>query len=124
MNTPVNTQRPVMSSLSSVANISLGFMGVSFLVYVLHQGRSILMPFVIAIFLWYLINALARAIGYVRLGGKALPRFYRFLFAILFFVALFGGIGTLVSQNIVHVMRAAPDYQRSLEPMLAKMVGW
>lgn len=108
----------------SFANVALGFIGISLLVFVLHQGKPILMPFVIAVFLWYLINALARAIGYLKVGGYSLPRFYRFAAAILFFVILFGGIGTLVSQNIVHVMRAAPDYQRNLEPILTKMVGW
>ena len=113
-----------MQSSLTIANVALGFIGICLLVFVLNQGKAILMPFVIAVFLWYLINALARAIGYIKISGFALPRFYRFALAILFFAALFGGIGTLISRNIVHVMQAAPEYQASLELLIMKLGGW
>lgn len=108
----------------TVASLSLAFIAISLLVFVLHVGQPIVMPFVIAVFLWYLINALARAIGCIKIGGNALPRSYRFAFAIIFFLLLFGIIGTLISSNIMNIIKDAPEYQASLENLAGKMLGF
>src|SRR5690606_40859408 len=54
---------PVMAS-----SFALGFIVVCLVVYLLHISAAIMIPFVIALCLWYLINAMARGLSRLRLG--------------------------------------------------------
>ncbi|MCB1664853.1 MAG: AI-2E family transporter [Pseudomonadales bacterium] len=56
-------------------------------------AQNLLLPLVIAIAIWYLINLLASGIARIRIGGVAIPRFLCFAASILTFVF---GISTLV----------------------------
>jgi AI-2 transport protein TqsA len=115
----INPSAPLVAS-----SFAVGFIAISLLIFVLHEARAIMIPFVIAVFVWYLINAIARAIGYVTIGGKSLPRFTRFALAILALCALLTGIGTLVSRNIADVIQAAPHYQENFQPIIQKLMVW
>ena len=42
--------------------------------YLLVAGRSLLLPFVLALTLWYMVDSLADAFEQPRLGGVHLPR--------------------------------------------------
>lgn len=96
------------------SSIALGFIVVCLAVYILQAASTIMIPFVMALFMWYLINALARFIGRV---GK-LPRFFSFLFAIITLIGGMWFIYKLIGANAVQVMQAAPDYQQKFENFL------
>jgi len=106
------------------SSIALIFIAICLVIFVLNQGRAIFIPFIIAVFIWYLINAIARALGLLKIGGKQLPRFFRFLCGIIAICALLGGIGTLVGRNIADVIEAAPHYQDNFEPIIQKVMLW
>lgn len=114
-----NQSAPMLAS-----NIAVIFIAVCLFIFVLHQGRAIIIPLVISVFLWYLINAIARAIGYLKIGGNALPRFFRFALAILTICSILAGIGTLIGRNINDVIEAAPVYQENFKPIIQKVMLW
>lgn len=111
------TYPPVVAS-----SFALGFIVLCLVVYILYVAKAILMPFFVAVFVWYLINALARFFGKLQQGGKTLPRFLCFLLAIL---SLLGGVWLVfevVGRNITAVMQAAPAYQQNFEKIVPKIV--
>lgn len=100
------------------SSFALGFIVICLAVYILHVGAAIMIPFVIALFVWYLINAIARGLGRLSFGGVRMARFFCFLFAILILIAGLWFTYKLVSTNAVAVIDAAPVYQQKFESFL------
>lgn len=101
----------------------LGFVALCLAVYIFHIGGNILIPFLIAVFVWYLINAIARGLGRLPvLPGVFPPRFFCFLAAILMLVAALWFIFHLISANISDVVAAAPGYQKNFERILPRIM--
>lgn len=82
--------------------------------YVLVTGRDLLIPFAIAVMIWYVIIALSRLIE-VQLGA---PSWLSLSASIIFFVVVLGLIVELISGNITAVRDAAPTYQANLEKLV------
>ncbi len=83
-------------------------------VYLLAVGRDVLIPFVIAVIIWYLINALtgiygklARIPQWVALTGSIVT----ILLAVALIVELFSG-------SIEAISREAPDYQANIRKLM------
>jgi predicted PurR-regulated permease PerM len=100
---------------------ALSFGVVALTVYFLVVGRDLLIPIAIAIMVWYLLNALARTIGRIKPGGRALPRWACLTLAALGFVAVIAVLMELVSGNIGNVASSAPTYQANLERLIARV---
>lgn len=83
--------------------------------YLLVVGQTILLPLVIAIVFWYLINLLSEAFGRIRLGTTPLPKSVCYVLSFLTFFAIIWGIVELIAINIGGVVRVAPVYQANLE---------
>jgi AI-2 transport protein TqsA len=83
-------------------------------VYLLVEGRSLLIPFAIAVMIWYLINALKRTVEQ-RTGAKGWVSMTLSIVAIVVGIAL---IVQLISGNIAAVSAAAPNYQANVEKFL------
>jgi AI-2 transport protein TqsA len=64
--------------------------------YLLVAGRGLLLPFVLGIVLWYMIDALADAFEHPRFGGLRLPR----PFALAAAVCIMGGLLWVVGRTI------------------------
>lgn len=88
---------------------------VALVFYVLVVGQSILLPLVIAIVFWYLINLMSEGFGRIRPGGKPLSGTLRYSLSFLTFFAIIWGIVELIASNIAGVVRVAPVYQANLE---------
>lgn len=106
-----------------VSTYALGFIVVCLIVYILNVAAAILIPFVMAVFVWYLINAMARGLMRVKIAGGAIPRFFCFLFAILILVGGLWFIYKLISVNAMEVMRAAPLYQQKVNSLLPELLA-
>lgn len=98
------------------ASVALWFIVLCLVVYILELGQAIIIPFVIAVFVWYLINAMAR--GFSRFG---LPRLACFALAILVLGSGATVIFELLGRNISVVAKAAPQYQEHLVEILPKV---
>lgn len=92
-------------------------------VHLLIVGRSILLPFVIAVFIWHLINALAAISRRVRIGGVALPGSLRLGGAVILLVLLVWLVAGLVAGNVGHVLQVAPLYEQNLLRLVNRAAG-
>jgi predicted PurR-regulated permease PerM len=103
------------------AGFGLGFVVLFLAVYALNVAGQIMVPFVIALFVWYLINALARGVGNLPVVGRRIPRFVCFLIGISTLVLGMWFIYTLIGRNVADVAQAAPLYQKNLQDALARL---
>lgn len=104
------------------AGFALGFVCLCLGVAILIFARGILIPFVIAMFFWYLINATARGFARLSVNGFVLPRFLCFFFAIATMLSGIWIIYQMILNNIVDVVAAAPAYQKNFEAFIPKLL--
>lgn len=106
------------------ASYAICFMAVCLIVYILHISKAITIPFVVAVFVWYLINAIARFYGERKWPGDIkLPRLACFVLSFVTFFGLMWFIYELVHQNIDDVIREAPKYQQSFGKVLTQVAN-
>lgn len=118
---PATAQKSSTSTLMS--SFALGFIVLCLVVYILHMASAIMIPFVIAVFVWYLINAIARVLGKIAfMHGKHLPRALCLLLTLLALGCAVWFIIDLIGMNISQVMRAAPIYQQNFEKVVPKVM--
>lgn len=106
---------------AATSNFVLGFIILCMVMYIFQIGRDIIIPFVVALFIWYLINAIARSVTLFSWGRK-IPSFWRFSAAVFFLVGILSMVVALVSHNIREVILMAPQYQKSFEVIIPKFV--
>src|SRR5262245_3804730 len=92
--------------------------------YLMIVGEPILLPLVIAVFAWYLINALAALTCRIRIGGRPLPGSVRFGGAILVLALLAWLVIKLVARNVAQVVAAVPVYQQNLDKFTTMIADW
>jgi AI-2 transport protein TqsA len=92
--------------------------------YLLIVGQDLLLPLVIALVFWFLINLLASSFTRINIGGVALPAWSRFSLSILTFVGLIWAIVQLISMNIDGVVEVAPSYQANLESRMDDLLAY
>lgn len=86
--------------------------------YLLYIGQSLLLPFVIAGCVAYLINILTHAICEFRPAFIRIPKPVAMLLAIATILAGLTYVIQLITINIAEVVRVAPDYQQNLEALI------
>jgi AI-2 transport protein TqsA len=89
-------------------------------------GRGLLLPFVLGIVLWYMIDALADAFEHPRFGHWRLPRAAALLAAICVMGGLLWVVGRTIGRNISAVVAVAPNYERRLQGLIdqgASLIG-
>ena len=89
--------------------------------YLLIVGEALLLPLVIAIALWYLINTLARGFHRIALGGFRLPMPVCLVAALVTFGLLTWALINFLSATFDDVLEMAPVYQENLARRLASM---
>lgn len=95
-------------------------------VYLLVAGRSLLLPLVLGLVLWYMVDALADVLERPRVRSLKLPRPIALFAAFCVMAGLFYMIGRTIGRNISLVAAAAPSYEVRLQRLLdqgAQMVG-
>lgn len=92
--------------------------------YLLIVGQRLLLPLVIALVFWFLINLLASAFGKIKFAGMTLPNSARYGFSILTFIGLVWALVKLISMNIDGVLEVAPIYQANLEGRVDSLLDY
>jgi len=95
-------------------------------IYLLVAGRGLLMPIVLGLVLWYMVDALADAFEQPRLARLRLPRPLALLAAVCVIGGLFWVLGRTIGSNVSAVIAAAPNYENRLQHLLtagARMIG-
>jgi AI-2 transport protein TqsA len=86
--------------------------------YVLVIARDLLIPLVLAVFVWYLIVLLTRQIDRIHIGDWHLPRLLQYLLAgglMVLFIWLFV---RMLTSNVNQVIEAAPAYQANINRLI------
>ena len=91
--------------------------------FILFIGQKLIIPFILAIFIWYLINVLSFAIMKLKVGGRALPASLRYIASVLLIVGILSVFFTFITKNVSEVIQVAPEYQAKIEPMIDKVYG-
>ncbi len=89
--------------------------------YLLFIGKDILLPLVIAITLWYLINLLARAFSRIALRGFRFPMPVCLAASFLTFIFLVLALINFLSSTVGGVLEVAPIYQENLTTRLERI---
>ena len=92
--------------------------------YLMVVGQPILLPFVIAIFAWYLINALATLSARIRVGGRPLPARLRLGLGIAVLLLMSWVAVRLIVDNVGQVMAAGPVYEKNLLRLANRGGSW
>lgn len=94
--------------------------------YLLVAGRGLLLPFVLGVVLWYMVDALADAFEHPRFGRLRLPRPLALAAAVCVMGGLLWVVGRTIGRNVSAVIAAAPNYERRLQTLIneaARLVG-
>jgi len=88
--------------------------------YLLVIGKDLLIPLVLAVFVWYLINLLARQFSRIQIGARPLPIAFQYLLAIIVAAVIAGLFGKLITANINQVIATAPAYQENINRIVSE----
>ena len=90
----------------------LGLIALS--VYIMVVGRDLIVPFLVSVVIWYLINTLADYYHKIKIAHFRLPKFLCFVAALFTMGVALYLLVDMVGNNIADVKAAAPMYQENL----------
>ncbi|VAX07333.1 Uncharacterized UPF0118 membrane protein [hydrothermal vent metagenome] len=94
---------------------------ISLTVYIMVIGRDLMVPFMISIVIWYLINILSDYYHKIPLGKWHIPKAVSYIASLLTIVLILNFLFGMISSNIVEVREAAPLYQENFIKLTAKV---
>lgn len=95
-------------------------------ILLLVAGRGLLLPIVLGIVLWYMIDALSDTFTQERLGRFRLPQPLALTLAVLIIGGLFWVVGRTIGANVTAVLDAVPNYETRLTLLIeqvARLLG-
>ena len=104
-----------------IPNFAMTLLAVVLVFYLLIVGEALLLPLVIAVAIWYLINTLAAMFGRLQLNERELPRLFCLGLSFLTFVLSLWGIGGFLGGRLEEVMQVIPVYQVNLTARLENL---
>lgn len=82
--------------------------------YLLIAGRGLLIPIVISIFVWHLLNTINNGMQKIPFIGARLPSWIRMILSLLVVVFLVMILINIITNNVNDVIAASPRYQENL----------
>ena len=104
-----------------IPSFAMTLLAVVLVFYLLVVGEALLLPLVIAIAIWYLINTLAAMFGRLQLKERELPRSVCLGLSFSTFALTLWGIGGFLGGRLEEVMRVIPVYQVNLTMRLENL---
>lgn len=104
-------------SLNTAANLIIA----GILLVGIYFGKALLVPFVIALVVWYLLNSLKNLVDQIKVGGKKLPLPAQFVLSALVFSAISFFVGKLVMVNFEQFVEVYPSYHQNILGMTRSM---
>ena len=86
-------------------------------------GKPLLLPFAVAIIIWYVIDAMAASIRQLRIAGVRPFRHLSLLTALVVIGLLVYGVFSMIGGTVEQVRVAAPGYQDNAQTILEKFSG-
>ena len=89
--------------------------------YLLVVGKALLIPLVLAVFIWYSINVLATLFRRLSFRGRRLNKTLCLVLPILIILGLSSMLVDLLSANIARFIQAAPTYEENLNRLVMRI---
>lgn len=87
----------------------------------LYVGKNLLIPLVMALVVWYLINAIGSQIGRIEIGDHRAPKWLRTTLAVLVVFSFFWFVGRLVASNLEEFAGVADEYNAKIDKISADL---
>lgn len=107
--------------MNRIMTFSAALISVTLIGYLLMTGRGFLLPWMIALFIWNLLNTLNRSIQHVPWLGKYLPASMSMLFSLLVVVGFLWELVHIVTNNVNEVINASGRYQASFKHLIGQL---
>ncbi len=105
-----------------ILNLAAILFVIAFVVALIIIGKPLLIPFFLAVVIWYLINAIYEQLTRLPLVSK-IPKGLGLGLSATVILGFLFLIGELLSQNINVMITAAPDYKMSIEQQLGRILS-
>ena len=89
--------------------------------YGLIVAKNLLMPLIMAIFLWHLLNTLAAYMKSIYMIGAYLPMPICLMAAVVILASILYQLASIITDNVGEVIVRAPIYQENLKSILASI---
>lgn len=83
-------------------------------VIILIYGKSILLPAVLAVMIWFIIRAVRNFVGKIKFGKKEFPGWLQNGVAFLLIFSVLGLVGKMLAMNIAHMSEVLPVYEKNI----------
>ncbi len=100
--------------MSRIITFAAGLVLVWIIGSLLIAGRGILIPIVIAIFLWHLLNTINSGVQKIPLLGPRLPGWLSMILSLLVVVISMDMLINIIGNNVNEVIAASPRYQENM----------
>jgi len=107
--------------VNRIMTFSAGLISVTLIGYLLMTGRSFLLPWVIALFVWNLLNTLNRSIQHLPGLGKYLPAKVSMLLSLVVVVGCVWELVHIVTDNVNEVINASARYKESFRHLTGQL---
>jgi predicted PurR-regulated permease PerM len=97
-----------------VQRIAYGLIAIIATAVVLSYTKAVLIPFVLALMVWFLIRQVQLLIGRIRFSGRPLPLWLRGSLAFLLIFLVLGIVATVLTANIRGVTEVLPKYEQNV----------
>lgn len=101
-------------------NIAYFFISMIAIVITLIYGKSLLIPFIFALLLWFIVRKVRHAINKVALIAKYLPEWIKSLIPSLLLIAVLLFISKILMSNINDLAQAHLLYENNIEQMIIR----
>ncbi len=104
--------------LSKTANILVIILGIGAIMYF---GKSVLIPFVLAVLIWYVLKELRNLISRIKIANRTLPVWLQNIlsFVVVFFLLSF--LSNVLVNNIQEMTKAFPKYEANFKVVLNQL---
>lgn len=106
-----------MNLLTYTAGLGLAVL----IAFIMVIGRDLLVPFMISIVIWYLINTLSDYYGKIRIKSYQLPKSISYGAALLTMVLSLNLLINMIANNIADVKKNAPAYQENFLELVQRV---
>lgn len=103
-----------MTSLNNLMAVFFSMAIFTLVILLIIYGKSILLPLVIAFFIWYVINALASLLGKIRIADHNLSKSLCLIMTTLLLLLIFVLLADAVKTNVVELSHSSADISAQL----------
>lgn len=104
--------------MARVNQVAAAFIIASLIVYTLILGRGLLIPFILALFIWNLLNIVGNAVQMLPAMGRRIPAWLSMALALFIVLGLVLVLVNIIANNVNDVIDASSRYQDHLKQML------